>query len=76
MIASPVFYPAAMIPERWRLVFAINPMVGVIEGFRAAVLETPIDWTLTLVSAVSLVVLCVLSAVVFRSMEDTFADVI
>ena len=40
MYAAPVVYPASLIPERWQLAYALNPMVGVIEGFRAALLGT------------------------------------
>ncbi|MBV6495998.1 MAG: hypothetical protein JFAIHJKO_01113 [Pyrinomonadaceae bacterium] len=76
MIASPVFYPASMIPEKWRLVFAVNPMTGILEGFRSAVFGKPFDLPLIGVSVVSLFVIAAISLVVFRSMEDDFADVI
>lgn len=45
MFATPVVYPASQVPERWRLVFALNPMAGVIEAYRAAALDRPIDWS-------------------------------
>ncbi|MCZ2390565.1 MAG: ABC transporter permease [Acidobacteria bacterium] len=76
MIASPVFYPASMIPEKWRLIFAINPMTGILEGFRSAVFGKAFDWPLIGVSAASLLVIAAVSLIVFRSMEDDFADVI
>src|SRR5690606_22417198 len=76
MIASPVFYPASMIPEKWRLIFAINPMTGILEGFRSPVFGKPFDWPLIGVSTASLLVIAAISLVVFRSMEDDFADVI
>ena len=45
MYGSPVVYPASLIPDQYRLVYALNPMVGVIEGFRSAVLGTnPMPW--------------------------------
>lgn len=76
MIASPVFYPASMISEKWRLIFAINPMVGILEGFRSAIFNKPFDWPLIGVSVISLFLIAAVAIVIFRSMEDDFADVI
>lgn len=76
MIASPVFYPASMISEKWRLIFAINPMVGILEGFRSAIFNKPFDWPLIGVSVISLLLIATVAVVIFRSMEDDFADVI
>jgi lipopolysaccharide transport system permease protein len=76
MIASPVFYPASMITEKWRLVFAINPLTGIIDGFRSALFGLPFNWQMIGVSSLSILVMCVLSLVVFKRMEDDFADVI
>lgn len=74
MFASPIVYPAAIIPEKWRYFIAINPLVGIVEGWRASLLGTPIDWTLVGVSCASVLVLVVVSTFVFRRMEDDFAD--
>ena len=76
MIASPIFYPASLLTEKWRLVFALNPLTGILEGFRSALFGLPFDWQLIGVSTVSLVVLTALSLLVFKKMEDTFADLI
>jgi lipopolysaccharide transport system permease protein len=76
MLASPVFYPTSFIPEKWRLVFALNPLAGVIEGFRASVFGTPIDWPFTGISFVSIIVILAISLYIFRHMEDDFADLI
>ena len=76
MIASPVFYPASLINERWRLLFAINPLVGILEGFRHAVLGTPFDWPLIGISVASLMVLSAISFFIFGHLEEDFADVI
>lgn len=76
MIASPVFYPASMISEKWRLIFAVNPMVGILEGFRSAIFNKPFDWPLLGVSVISLLLIAAVAVVIFRSMEDDFADVI
>jgi len=77
MYASPVIYPASLVPEQWRLLYALNPMVGVIEGFRWALLgsKSP-DFTLMAVSAAAVLVMLVVGVVVFRQMERTFADVV
>ena len=76
MIASPVFYPTSLLPEKWRIVFAVNPLTGIIEGFRSSLFGTPFDWTIILVSCASLGILSILSLFVFKKMEDDFADVI
>jgi len=76
MVASPIFYPLGIIPEKWRLVFAINPLAGIIEGFRSAVFGYAPDWPVVIASTVSVAVIAVVSLVVFRTMEDDFADVI
>ncbi len=76
LIASPVFYPSNILPEKWRLVFAINPLTGILEGFRGALFGTPFDWPIIAVSGISLVILTLLSLVVFKTMEDDFADLI
>lgn len=76
MIASPIFYPASLLSEKWRLVFALNPLTGVIDGFRSSLFGTPYDWPVIGVSAISLVALLLLSLFVFKSMEDSFADLI
>ena len=75
--ATPVAYPASLVPEAWQPVYALNPMVGVVEGFRWAVLPTgsaPVG--LMTISAVASVVLLVLSLFYFRRVDRTFADVI
>jgi len=76
MIASPVFYPASVIDEKWRLVFAINPLVGILEGFRSSVFGTPFDWQLIGVSVASLIILSAVSFFIFGHLEEDFADVI
>lgn len=76
MLASPVFYPATILPERWRPVFAINPLTGILEGFRSSLFGTAFDWPIIGISLVSLVVLMAVSLIVFRKMEDDFADMI
>jgi lipopolysaccharide transport system permease protein len=76
LYASPVVYPVSMIPEKWRLLYSLNPLVGVIEGFRWALLgkQGP-DFRVMAASAVVVVAMLVGGAVFFKRMERTFADV-
>jgi len=74
MLASPIFYPAAIIPEKWRLLFAINPLTGLLEGWRSSVFGSSFDWRLIGISTVATFVLFIAAIAVFRSMEDDFAD--
>ncbi|MEM8961422.1 MAG: ABC transporter permease [Acidobacteriota bacterium] len=77
MYAAPVIYPTSKIPEQWLGVYALNPMVGVIEGFRAALLGTrPMPWDLIAYGALPSVLVLVFGALYFRRMERHFADVI
>lgn len=76
MFASPIFYPSSILSERWRVVFAFNPMTGIIEGFRAALFGGEFDWFAVGVSAGLIFILAVFSLFVFKRMEDDFADLI
>ncbi|MCC7124235.1 MAG: ABC transporter permease [Acidobacteria bacterium] len=77
MLATPIAYPSSMIPEPWRTVYGINPMSGVIEGFRWALLGTdsPPGMMLAVSVAVS-VSLLVGGAFYFKRLERTFADIV
>ena len=76
MYAAPVVYPASNVPEAYRLLYAINPMVGVIEGFRASLLgTTAMPWDLILVGFITATVLFVSGLFYFQKMEQIFADV-
>jgi lipopolysaccharide transport system permease protein len=76
MFASPVIYPTNIVPQNWRWILIANPMTGIIEGFRATLTGQEIDWGFVSVSAISGTVLLAVAFYVFRSLEDTFADVI
>jgi lipopolysaccharide transport system permease protein len=75
---SPVGFSSTIVPEKWRLLYSINPMVGVIDGFRWAILggETALYWPGFLLSAIVIVVVLITGIAYFRKMERTFADVI
>ena len=75
--ASPVVYPASSVPPQLRLLYALNPMAGVIEGFRSAFLGTnPMPWDMIAVGTGSAVLITIGGALYFRHMERIFADVI
>jgi lipopolysaccharide transport system permease protein len=76
MYVSPVVYPLSLVPEAARPIYLLNPMVGVIEGFRASLLGTaPVPWPAIAVSAAVSALLLVTGLIYFRGMEQTFADV-
>lgn len=76
MYATPVVYPASLVPERYQYFYAINPMVGVIEGFRSALLGTrTMPWDLIAIGSVSAVLIALGGMLYFRSKERLFADV-
>jgi ABC-type polysaccharide/polyol phosphate export systems, permease component len=77
MFASPVVYPVSLIPERWRALYSLNPVVGVVEGFRWTLLGQPAPALETIIPSICIVLLFFVSGVVyFKRMERTFADVI
>jgi lipopolysaccharide transport system permease protein len=77
MFATPIAYPSSLLEEPWRSIFALNPMVGVVEGFRWALLGADTaPGPVILVSSVMAAVLLIGGAFYFRRMEATFADVI
>jgi len=77
MYASPVAYSASLVPERWRLLYGLNPMAGVIEGFRWALLgKASPDLAVIMASAGMVMALLIGGLVFFKRMERTFADVI
>lgn len=76
MFASPVVYTSALVPAEWRTVFALNPMTGVVEGFRWALIGGARPDDLIVVSAAASVLIFVGALAYFRRVERTFADVI
>ena len=76
MYASPVVYPVSIIPDKYRLIYGLNPMAGVIEGFRSALLgSTPMPWDLIIVGTIVTLVLAVIGLTYFKFTERIFADV-
>ena len=77
MFASPIAYPVSALPEKWRLLYSLNPLTGVIEGFRWAMLgkERP-DFVVIAVSAIMIIALLFSGIAYFKRTERTFADLI
>jgi lipopolysaccharide transport system permease protein len=77
LIATPIAYSSSLVPERWRTLYAINPMVGVVEGFRWALLDTgTAPGPMIVVSSGAALMLLAIGAFYFRRLEKTFADVV
>ena len=77
LFITPVAYPASLIPERWRLLYGINPMVGVVEGFRWSLLgSVHPPGAGVAISLAAVIVLFISGTWYFRKMERTFADVV
>ena len=77
LFATPVAYPSSLIPEAWRPLYGLNPMAGVVEGFRWALLgRTPAPGPMLAVSATVVVLLLIGGLYYFRWMEQQFADVV
>ena len=77
MFGTPIAYPSSLVPEAWRPFYGLNPMVGVVEGFRWALLGTATrPGAMLIVSSLAALVLLVTGAMYFRSTEKTFADVV
>lgn len=78
LYVSPVGFSSSIVPEKWRLLYSLNPMVGVIDGFRWAILggESQIYWPGFLLSLLLTLVLFIFGVWYFRKMEQEFADII
>jgi lipopolysaccharide transport system permease protein len=74
--ATPVAYSASLIPEKWRLLYGLNPMTGVVEGFRWALLGSGRIDGMIWVSFAIIILILVSGLAYFKRMEATFADVI
>jgi lipopolysaccharide transport system permease protein len=77
LFATPIAYPSTLLAEPWRTIYGLNPMVGVVEGFRWALLGTDTrPGAIILVSCLMTIIILVGGAFFFRRMEKTFADVV
>jgi lipopolysaccharide transport system permease protein len=77
MFASPVAYPLSVVPEKWRLLYTLNPMAGVIEGFRWALTGSPHPPLFPIILSMIIVMGLLFGGILFfKRMEETFADIV
>jgi lipopolysaccharide transport system permease protein len=76
MYMTPVIYPVTLIPEPYRWLVALNPLAGLIDGFRFCLLGQPMEWTSLITGSLVTLAALPLSALYFRRMESTFADIV
>jgi lipopolysaccharide transport system permease protein len=77
LLATPIAYPSSLLHEPWRTIYALNPMVGVVEGFRWALLRTnSAPGPIIAVSSAAALIILITGAFYFRRMEKTFADIV
>lgn len=74
MFISPVVYPSSLVPPRWRTLYALNPLAGILEGFRSALFNREFNWPALTVSAVTTFALLIYSIYIFKRVEKSFAD--
>ena len=76
MYSAPIVYSASSIPETYRIIYSLNPIVAVIEGYRACLLGTPIPWSFIWPGIITAAILLISGALYFKRMERVFVDVI
>jgi lipopolysaccharide transport system permease protein len=76
MFASPIVYSTGLVPQKWQWLLALNPLTGIIDGFRAALLGRPFNWSTLSSSLIITLIVLVYSAYSFRRVEKQFADII
>lgn len=74
LFLSPVAYPASMVPERWRLLYALNPMATVVEGFRSSLVGTPAPGAMVVIAIVVVAAALAAGVAYFRSVEGSIVD--
>jgi hypothetical protein len=74
MFVSPLVYSSSIVPERSRWLYSLNPLVGLIDGFRASLFNLPLPWTSIIVSVLVTWPLLIFSIHIFRKLEVSFAD--
>jgi lipopolysaccharide transport system permease protein len=76
MFAAPVVYPVSLVPERWRWLYALDPLVGIIEGFRSSLFGRAFDWVSLATSAAITLAVLVYASFFFRRVQTQFADIV
>ena len=75
LFLSPVIYPVTLVPERYQWLLGLNPMAGIIDGVRSAILGKPWNMSMLMMSAGSALILLFIGATYFRMTERKFADI-
>ena len=76
MYSAPIVYSASSVPDKFKFLYSLNPIVAVIEGFRTCLLGTPVPWTFILPGTATTIILLVTGIFYFKRMERVFVDVI
>lgn len=76
MFISPLFYPTSILPESVRMIFSFNPLTGILHGLRASLFNQEFDLQLIAISVGMTLLISIVSLLVFKKMEDSFADLI
>lgn len=76
MFTSPIVYPPELVPEKWRTLYSLNPLVGLIQGFRGALFGTRLPVTALTIAAIITIIMLGSAAFVFRRTEKGFADIV
>ena len=76
MYATPVIYPVSIVPEKWRWLLSLNPMSGLIDGYRSVLLDQPVEWANLLISLGVSLVFMFWGLFYFRKVERRFADIV
>lgn len=76
LFSSPIIYPTSLFSENWKWALSLNPVTGIVEGFRSSLLGRSVDWHAISISTAMVLVLLVCAAFIFRRIETSFADLI
>ena len=76
MFVSPIIYPSSFLPQKYRWLLMLNPLTGIIEGYRSSLFGKPFNWTALGVSALVGLLLLIYSSYSFKRMERNFADIV
>jgi lipopolysaccharide transport system permease protein len=76
LFVSPIIYPSSLVPQEWRWVMVLNPLTGIIEGYRSSLFGHDFDWAALLYSTIFTLVMLVYASYSFRRMEKHFAEYI
>jgi lipopolysaccharide transport system permease protein len=76
MFASPIIYPSSLVPERWRLLYSLNPISGIVEAVRASLFGLAFDWTSLIISAAVTLILLAYFVYLFCRWEENLVDIL